>query len=238
MDAKRAWILVAGILVIMALTALGIVLVIRETIQSTVRPVNEVTGNLSTRVAQVLNPTPTILPDPVTVVTSVRDLARLQTIEYTVEKVITAEVGQGTFGFLFGDRLIFVAHGVVQAGLDLEKLRPEDLRVENGVLYVDLPEPEVFIATLDNDKSYVYNRDTGVFSQGDVNLESSARRAAEEEIRKAAVDDGILNLARQNGENYLYRLLRDLGFQEVIFEDSEFVPVTPPAGTGSATPTP
>ena len=48
------------------------------------------------------------------------------------EKIITAETGQESFAFLLGDRLLFVAHGVVIAGVDLEQLGPDDLRVEIG----------------------------------------------------------------------------------------------------------
>jgi hypothetical protein len=158
----------------------------------------------------------------------VRALARLETIQYTVEKVITAESGQGVFRSLFGDKLLLVAHGVVIAGIDMQKLTPDDLRVENSVLYVKLPDPEVFIATLDNQKSYVYDRQTGLLTHGDVNLETTARAAAEQEIEKAAIEDGILNQARTNGENYLYSLFVSLGYKDVIFEDSSGTPLPAP----------
>ena len=92
------------------------------------------------------------------------------------------------------------------------------------VLYVRLPEPEIFVATLDNEKSYVYNRDTGALTHGDVNLETTARRAAEAEIRDAALEDGILQQARQNAESYMMRLLLELGYPEVIFLESTPVP--------------
>jgi hypothetical protein len=185
--------------------------------QQAFQPVRDLTSNIGTQVAQALHPTPTVLPDPVTIIHEVRALARLETIHYTVEKVITAESGQGPFGFLFGDRLLLVAHGVVIAGVDLAKLSPQDLRVENGVLMVTLPGPEIFVATLDNQKSYVYNRDTGFLTKGDVNLETTARQAAEVEITKAALEDGILSQAQVNSENYLSSLFRQLGYPEVIF---------------------
>jgi hypothetical protein len=224
MENTKGWVLVLGVLAIFALSAFAVVWIVRDTIQRTVSPVEAATGNIGTRVAEVLNPTPTVLPDPVTVIQDVRGLARLETIQYTVEKVITAESGQGPFGFLFGDRLIFVAHGIVVAGVDMDKLRPEDLALKDGVLYVQLPDPEIFIATLDNDKSYVYNRDTGVLTHGDVNLETTARQAAEDEIEKAALEDGILKQAGQNAQNYLYRLLLKLGYSEVIFVGSTPAP--------------
>ncbi len=114
--------------------------------------------------------------------------------------------------------MIFVAHGEVIAGIDLNKLEPEDLEVKNGVLYVTLPDAEIFITAIDNEQSYVYERDTGLFTHGEVNLETEARRVAEREIEKSALEDGILDMAEQNAISFLYRLFRDLGYPEVTFE--------------------
>jgi len=166
----------------------------------------------------VLHPTPTILPDPVTIVHEVRSLARLETIKFSLEKIITAETRQGIFKWLVGDQLILVAHGEVIAGIDLKKLDPEALEVRGGVLYVQLPDPEIFVVAIDNEQSYIYDRDTGLFTHGEVNLESEARRAAEIEIEESALKDGILELADQNAESYLGGLFRELGYPEVIFE--------------------
>ena len=154
-----------------------------------------------------------------TYINEVRALARLETIQYSIEKVITAETGQGTFDFLFGDRMLFVAHGVVIAGIDMEKVGPDQLRLENGVLYVTLPPAEIFVATLDNQKSYVYDRETGFLNKGVQDLETLARQSAEDEIRKAALDDGILQQAQTNAENYLFRFFQSLGYDNVIFTD-------------------
>lgn len=192
--------------------------------------VGDLRSDFSTQVAAVLNPTPTILPDPVTIIHEMRSLARLETMQYTMEKIITAEVGQGALGFLLGDRLLFVAHGEVIAGIDMQKLTPDDLRVEDGILYVTLPPAEIFTATLDNDLSYVYDRETGLFTNGDIELETLARQTAEEEILKAALEAGILDQALVNAENFLWRLLHDLGFAEIIFlpPDSETAPTPSP----------
>jgi hypothetical protein len=213
----RAWILVIGILLILTLTAVGVVAAVRTGANRVLQPVSDLSSGVGTQVAQLLHPTPTVLPNPQTIIYQVRTLARLETIQYTVEKVITAETGQGVFGPLFGDRLLFVAHGYVIAGIDMKKLLPDDLRAEDGILYVELPPAEIFMSTLDNEKSYVYDRETGILTQGDVNLETLARQVAEDEIRDAALEDGILEQAQTNAEAYLYRLLRSLGFVDVIF---------------------
>ncbi|GAB4580830.1 MAG: hypothetical protein Fur0022_35730 [Anaerolineales bacterium] len=204
----------------MLIVLIGMIIMVntvRSITEKALQPVQDTTGALGTQVSSVLNPTPTVLADPITIIHEVRALARLETVQYSVEKVITAETGQGLFGSLFGDKLLFVAHGQVIAGVDLQKLGPEDMWLENGVLYVRLPPPEIFVATLDNDKSYVYDRETGLLTKGDVNLETTARRVAEDAVAESALEDGILDLARQNAEAYFSILFRELGYPEVIF---------------------
>jgi hypothetical protein len=218
----RGWVLVIGILLILSLMGLAIVFVVQQSAQraqDALRPVTDLSSSVGTQVAQVLNPTPTIIPDPITVIHQVRSLARLETIQYNMEKVITAETGQGTFGFLFGDRLLFVAYGEVIAGIDLAKLEPNDMRIQEGVLYVRLPDPEIFVVRLDNERSYVYDRNFGALTRGDVNLETAARRVAEQEIYNAALEANILSQAGANAENFMYRLFLNLGYKDVIFVD-------------------
>jgi hypothetical protein len=222
LEKLRPWIPVIALVIVIAIVGFGayqVLAIVRDTAQAGLNPVQEMANSVSTEVANALHPTPTILPDPVTIVHEVRSLARLETIQYSVEKVITAETRQGLFGFLVGDKLLFVAHGTVIAGVDLEKMAADDMWVEDGVLHVRLPAAEIFIATLDNDQSYVYDRRLGVLTKGDTNLETEARAAAEEEIEKAALEDGILEQAQINAENFLIRFFLKLGFPDVIFEE-------------------
>ncbi|MFN2237666.1 MAG: DUF4230 domain-containing protein [Anaerolineales bacterium] len=223
----KFWVLIAGILLIMALSAFFVISAVKDMTETVgdaadraVQPVDDVaamTGGLATQISEVLNPTPTILPDPVSVIHDVRTLARLETIQYSIEKVVTANSGRQDLAILFGDSLIFVAHGTVIAGIDLSNLGQDDLWLDGGTLYVRLPDPQIFVATLDNDKSYVYDRDTGLLTKGNIDLETLARQAAEEEIEKAAAEDGILDLAQTNAEYYLSRLFQTLGYPQVIF---------------------
>lgn len=211
-----------SLLIIIVLIAGGyyIVKTMQETAQQAnqaLQPLQHANQALQTQVSDLLHPTPTIIPDPVTYINEVRALARLETIQYSVEKVVTCESNQGTFGFVFGDKVLFVGHGVVIAGINMGKIMPEDMRLETGVLSVKLPPAEVFIATLDNQKSYVYDRDTGILVKPTTDLETICRQSAETEILKAAMEDGILTQAQTNAENYLFRFFQSLGYQNVIF---------------------
>lgn len=214
--------LVVGLLIIAALTGWALVSSVRQGVQSITGPSN----GIATEVVAIFSPTATIYPDSVTVVRSVQSLARLESVQYSIEKVIRAETGQGIFGPLLGDRLLFVAHGDVIAGVDLAKLGPNDVLVStDGRVTIVVPAAEIFVTRLDNEKSYVYERATGLFTKGDITLESQARQVAEDEIRNGALEDGILNTAQSNANVVLERLLRSLGFTDVVIVVATPVPV-------------
>jgi hypothetical protein len=195
---------------------------VNRSINNTLNPLQRTNNQLGTQVSELLHPTATIIQDPVTIINQVQALARLETIRYTVEKVITAQTNQGVLAPLFGDRLLFVAHGYVIAGIDMSKIKPEDLWLDGTVLNVRLPAAEVLVSTVDNDKSYVYDRQTGLFAKGDSNLETQARQVAEQEISQSALDDGIIDQAMANAQTYLRWFFETLGYKQI-----NFVPPTP-----------
>ncbi|MDY7080592.1 MAG: DUF4230 domain-containing protein [Chloroflexota bacterium] len=217
------------IILLLILVTLAVIIiggfVLVGTLQRLAQPLEQFEQALEEQFEEIVNPTPTILPDPVTIIRQVRNLSRLETASYTIEKVITAESRQGAFAFIFGDRLILVAHGQVIAGVDLGKMGEDDIIVaDDGRAIVTLPPAEVLVVTLDNQDSYVYDRDTGLIGVNPA-LETEARRAAEDEILNVALEDGILEVAQRNAETYVRQLILALGFREVIFTQPLLTPV-------------
>jgi len=222
MSSKPNFNTVILLLILLVLVVGGILLA--GSIRRLTQPLEEAERALQEQFMEITNPTPTIIPDPVTIIRQVRGLSRLETASYTLEKVITAESGQSSFAFLFGDRLILVAHGQVIAGVDLAKMGEGDIIVaDEGTAVVTLPPAEVLVVKLDNQKSYIFDRDTGLIGMNPA-LETEARRAAEQEILNAALEGGILEMAQRNAETYVRQLIIALGFREVIFAQ---VPTTP-----------
>jgi hypothetical protein len=224
MSREQLWVLVFGILLVLAVAA-GMVM---HAVLSRLQRIAGLPGQAARKIGGIFRPTPTIYLDPVSVVREIRSLARLEMVQYTVEKIITAVSGQGPFGFLFGDKLLLVAHGTVVAGIDLGSFGAEDVRIDaRGTVSIAIPEAEVFTVTLDNEKSYVYHRETGLLAGKTKDLESEARKAAQAEILKAALEDGILTAALTNGKIYLQRLLNSIGLKNVTFIDALPKPADP-----------
>lgn len=210
------------ILIVLAAGVYFIVETVRDTASAATEPfnqMNQANQSLQTQVSQLLNPTPTIIADPVTYINEIRSLARLETIQYSVSQVMTGEDNQGTLGFAFGSKILVVVHGTVIAGIDMEKLQPTDMRLDNGVLYVNLPPAEILAVTLDTEKVEVYTLQEGVLADVDPTLVLQTVQGGQEKILSVALDDGILLQAERNAEAYLIKFFAALGFNTVVFPD-------------------
>ena len=148
MSKTLATVLVVGLLLITAVTGYALV----SAVQGVTNAPATAGAGLVTQVNEIINPTPKVYPDPVSVVLQVKALSRLESAQYTIEKVITAETGQGALAGLFGDRLLFVGHGDVIAGVDLSRVQTSDITItEDGQVTLIMPAPEIFFTALDND---------------------------------------------------------------------------------------
>lgn len=194
-----------------------------NTARRAVAPVSELVQRLA------VPATPVILPDPETIVLQINDLSRLETASFEGEKIITAERNQDVLWGALGESLIFVAYGKVIAGVDFEEMGREDLQViDPDTVMVHLPPAQIFddLPILDTERSYVHNRDTGLLTRPDEQLETEVRRTAEQELLKAARETELLARADYNAQQYMLSFLQGVGFENVIF--TEDIPPTPP----------
>ena len=153
-----------------------------------------------------------------TVVNRIQQLQRLETVVYTMDKIVSGAKENPVFpDFLAGDRILLLVHGEVVAGIDFSGLKPGDVRVEGKQVYLHIPAAQVFSTRLDSAKTRVYSRQTGFLVPTDPNLESQVRQEAERQLSEAALADGILRTAQQNATQTLTSLLQGLGFEKIDF---------------------
>jgi hypothetical protein len=161
----------------------------------------------------------TIKTNSTTVVQQIRSLNRLETSSYTIEKVIDAGTSGGKFEqFLFGDRILLIAHGEVIAGIDMAKITDNDIQIEKDSISLALPAPQILTTRLDSEQTKVFDRQTGVLTKGNKDLEAEARKAAEETIREAACKGNILQAANENARKQLTAFLKALQFKKISID--------------------
>jgi hypothetical protein len=154
-----------------------------------------------------------------TVVDRIQRLQRLETVVYTMDKLVTGAKDNPILpDFLAGDRLLMMVHGEVIAGIDFSNLKPGDVRVEGKQIRLHLPAAQLFHTRIDSEKTRVYSRQTGFLVPTDPNLETQVRQEAERQLQGAALADGILRTAQQNAVATITSLLQGLGFEKVDFD--------------------
>jgi len=156
--------------------------------------------------------------DQPTVVRQIQQLQRLETVSFTMDKIISGEHDSPYLPkFLVSDRLLLVVHGEVIGGVDLSKLQSADVVVQGQSISLRLPQAQILVTRLDNAQTRVYSRDTGLFSSPDPNLESEVRQEAERQLQEAAMQGDILKTADGNARSTISSLLQGLGFKKVDF---------------------
>jgi len=156
------------------------------------------------------------------VVQGIQRLDQLSTVRFNESVVITKESGgEGIRQILTGEKLILVAEGDVEAGLDLSNLNREDVRLneKNKSVTIDLPQPQILSASLDEKHTRVYDRDVGLVPRisPSESLAEEARDKAQDKLLEAARKDDILIYAERNAEDSIRSFVTTLGFEEVRF---------------------
>jgi len=154
------------------------------------------------------------------VVTQVRALSRLETASMHVVNVSTVSQSYGLLpNSIAGDEVTLFAAGDVIGGIDLGQITDRDVwREPDGTIVLRLPDPLILVSRIDNRETHVINRRTGFLRHADSGLEGRARQYAETQIRREAMQRGILPMASENAEGKLAPLLHQLGFAKVRFE--------------------
>ncbi|HUB18660.1 MAG TPA: DUF4230 domain-containing protein [Acidobacteriaceae bacterium] len=150
-----------------------------------------------------------------TVVEQVRRLSRLESVSYTMDKMVSGDrEGRILPAFLTGDRILLEVHGEAIAGVNLGQLNTNDVRLSGKTVYIHLPPAEIFTVALDDKKTHVYSRETGILVPVDPSLEGEVRQQAVENLRQSALEAGILGKAQQNACATVTKLLLALGFEQ------------------------
>jgi hypothetical protein len=154
------------------------------------------------------------LADTITVVHEVQSLSELVTVRYVMDKVVVLE----DVKWYGENRVLLLAHGVVNAGVDLKRLQPSDVSISGRNITMRLPSAQITDAYLDDKASQVIDHTTGLLRSFDKDLEQTTRQNAVDDISRAARKAGILTEADRRARMELEAFLKRAGFETVVFQ--------------------
>ncbi len=154
----------------------------------------------------------------IVVVEEMQDLAELTTVEVIETTTIERGDDHGILNMVLGDSLYMFAVARIGAGVDFSLLTEDSFTVDNetGVVEVEIPRAQIFYGYLDSDSTQVLDRDTGLLTKGDDQLESNTRAEAERILVAQAVSAGILDRAQANAEDVLTGFFTSMGYTDVV----------------------
>jgi hypothetical protein len=182
--------------------------------------VHHARSGMGGRLAAMISGRPLNIVSASQVVEKIQRLNRLETVVYSLDTVEeTTESNPVLPDAIAGDKLLMIVHGQTIAGVDLSQLKPDSVEITDTggsrTIRLTLPPSQVFFTNIDNDKSRVYARDTGLFVKADPNLETVTRAKAQADLQQAALADGILDAATKNAHATVTAMLEGLGFDHV-----------------------
>lgn len=133
--------------------------------------------------------------------------------------------------FLKGEQTTFIAEGDVEATVDFSQLTTNGIDVAaDGSVTVTLPEPVLSEVRIDNDATYVADRDRGALDRledavtgGNPTDDQALYQRADEKLADAAADSELRARAQENTETFVTGLVEAMGYEDVtvVFETPE-----------------
>ena len=171
----------------------------------------------------IINPPPTPTPEPVRRVTplQIRQLAKLESVEYyLVAEVSQVQVPDSWVKELGLKEEIFVLeYGTVVGGFDLTDLPNDAIWQDGGQVMLKLPAPEVLRVEIDAEKSHVVYRKgwcpEAVCGDDLARFLREIEPEAVKQLEEQALEYGLLEKTAAAGRDYFYYFLKSLGFTEV-----------------------
>lgn len=151
----------------------------------------------------------------------IRSIGTLSTSEYTVSKIIKLN-DKGEW-YTWGDRKILIScKAKIKAGVNLNRLAPEDIKVEGKKITIELPEAEIISFEMNPDQIKTEMVDVSGFRANFSQREKNhILQLGEKSIRKDLKQLNILQDAETNAIIFLTDFYKNLGFEEIIIHGKE-----------------
>jgi hypothetical protein len=173
----------------------------------------------------------------------IQNFARLTTTSYNYADVQGGQRNMPAWlATLYGDSVVMVTVGVIEAGIDVSQISQEDILFDeaNNILSIQLPYPTLQSCYLDENQSYIVQRDIALFGVPLANLEDTVRQYALIDYRDRALEEGIITAAQTEAEVVMRDLLGLILNPEtsLIIQFDAPIPDTPLPASCQGTPSP
>jgi hypothetical protein len=181
-------------------------------------PTPTATPTPTTTPTPTLTPTPTDTPTPTpdVILQGVTALGELNTVQYDLKTVVDKEAQQkGPLLLRPTLHFLLVAEGRVKAGVDFAEMVRYEILGKKVTVFLPAPRISDFYVDANDLQLYYIRNDWGLDEKFVVEHYSEAVVEAQDSLRRAALESGILDAAKTNASALVQSLILGLGFSEV-----------------------
>lgn len=140
-------------------------------------------------------------------------MGKLEVVKYNFKDVVEQEIVKM---WLPNAKAILIVQGEAIGCVDLSRIAMEDITSDGETLVINMPEPELCVFKIDHSKSKVYNTEYAFTDEA--KLVQEAYKQAEKQIRKSALDMGILDQTKENAQKILTPILEKASGKKVVMK--------------------
>jgi hypothetical protein len=144
-------------------------------------------------------------------VDKIEKMGKLELVKINIKDVLE-QTAERPF-FLPNAKAVLIVAGEVFAGIDLEKVKKEDIIESSTKVSITLPKPEILMSKVNHEKSRIYNVQWGGFSTA--NLIDEGYKNAELAMLEEAKNIGYESTCQNNAKLLLTPIFRELSGKDV-----------------------
>lgn len=155
--------------------------------------------------------------NPVDRIYTIKNLNQLATLEADIVKILSAS-DEATWFKLGNRKILFSCEGKIKAGIDLNKLQKENIRVDvqSKMVELSLPPAEVFLLKINPGAIREVYSEIGITRSDFSTAEKEdIFKMGQKKIEQSIPELGILKQAEQNATLFLTAYLRTAGFKNI-----------------------
>ena len=161
------------------------------------------------------------------VVSKIRQAAKLATTETTIDKIVFGTSDRKLLGIIHINTAQFAAYSkaIIKSGIDLNNLKPEDVRIDGKRIEIRLPHVEVinFSYPFKHFKIDESITEDKFLNTIDIFDQENFYRLAELDIRNNLKYTGIIKATEVKTRLLMEGLLKNLGYEEIYITFKEGV---------------
>lgn len=148
-----------------------------------------------------------------TILASVEDLGKMELVRYNFRDVVEYE--KNVSRWVPNSKVVLIVSGEAVGCVDFTKITAADIVFEgDSLVQIGVPEPEICYYKVDHSKSKVFSKENTYFQDADLVEESY--KYAEQNVKKAALNSGILRQTQENAEKVLKPMLEEITGRRVV----------------------